>query len=117
MPEAEETALSVNAVRLVGRMSGPAEAQTLPSGDELVKFRVIVQRPPGRPAQRQSVDALDCVVWTKRAARTVGRWKGGDVVEVEGSLRRRFFGTAAGAKVSRCEVEVTAARLIRRTDE
>jgi single-strand DNA-binding protein len=105
----------VNEVTLVGRMSQPAEEQTLPSGSELWKFRVIVGRPPSA-ASRVTVDALDCVVWTKRPARAVAGWRTGDLVEVRGSLRRRFFEPAGGGRVSRCEVEVVSARLIRRAD-
>lgn len=105
----------VNEVTLVGRMSQPAEEQVLPSGSELWKFRVIVGRPPS-PASRVTVDTLDCVVWNKRPARSVAGWRAGDLVEVKGSLRRRFFAPTGGGRVSRCEVEVASARLIRRAD-
>jgi single-strand DNA-binding protein len=103
-----------NDVILVGRLSQPAEAQVLPSGDELTKFRVVVRRRPANGASRQTVDVLDCVVWAKRPARSVAAWRSGDVVEVKGHLRRRFFAPAAGGRVSRCEIEVASARLIRR---
>jgi single-strand DNA-binding protein len=103
----------VNEVTLVGRMSQPAEEQVLPSGSELWKFRVIVGRPPS-PVSRVTVDSLDCVVWNKRPARAVAKWQTGDLVEVKGSLRRRFFASTGGGRVSRCEVEVASARLIRR---
>jgi single-strand DNA-binding protein len=103
----------VNEVTLVGRMSQPAEEQLLPSGSQLWKFRVIVGRPPS-PASRATVDALDCVVWSKRPARSVATWQAGDLVEVKGSLRRRFFSPAGGGRVSRCEIEVASGRLIRR---
>jgi single-strand DNA-binding protein len=103
----------VNEVTLVGRLSQPAEEQVLPSGDEMWKFRVIVGR-HGAAATRASVDTLDCVVWSKRPARSVSTWRTGDLVEVRGSLRRRFFSPAGGGRVSRCEVEVASARLIRR---
>src|SRR3954454_23809120 len=115
MSTQESQADEVNEVTLVGRMSQPAEEQVLPSGSELWKFRVIVGRPPSA-ASRITVDALDCVVWTKRPARAVAGWRTGDLVEVKGSLRRRFFAPAGGGRVSRCEVEVGAARLIRRAD-
>src|SRR3954452_3384710 len=105
----------VNEVTLVGRVSQPAEEQVLPRGSELWKFRVIVGRPPS-PASRVTVDALDCVVWAKRPARSVAGWRTGDVVEVKGSLRRRFFAPSGGGRVSRCEVEVATARLIRRAN-
>lgn len=103
----------VNEVTLVGRMSQPAEEQVLPSGSELVKFRVIVTRPPSA-VSRVTVDSLDCVVFDKRPSRAVLKWAAGDLVEVRGSLRRRFFAPAGGGRVSRCEVEVASARLIRR---
>jgi len=103
----------VNQVTLVGRLSQPAEERMLPSGDEMWTFRVIVAR-SGAAAGRAAVDALECVVWAKRPARSVASWRSGDVVEVRGSLRRRFFAPAGGGRVSRCEVEVASARLIRR---
>jgi single-strand DNA-binding protein len=109
----ESQGVEVNEVTLVGRLSRPAEEQVLPSGDEMWKFRVIVAR-QGAAASRASVDTLDCVVWAKRPARSVATWRTGDVVEVRGSLRRRFFAPAGGGRVSRCEVEVASARLIRR---
>lgn len=112
--EQEARAAEVNEVMLVGRMSQPAEEQVLPSGTELWKFRVIVGRPPESRTSRVTVDALDCVVWAKRPARSVASWRAGDLVEVRGSLRRRFFAPAGGGRVSRCEVEVAGARLIRR---
>jgi single-strand DNA-binding protein len=112
---AHEENHEVNEVTLVGRMSQPAEEQVLPSGTALWKFRVIVGRPPDT-ASKVAVDSLDCVVWAKRPARSVASWRSGDVVEVHGSLRRRFFTPAAGGRVSRCEVEVASAKLIRRAN-
>lgn len=103
----------VNEVILVGRMSQPAEEQVLPSGLQLWRFRVIVRRPPS-PVSRVTVDALDCVVWRRRPARAVAGWRADDLVEVKGSLRRRFFAPSGGGRVSRCEVEVSSAKLIRR---
>jgi single-strand DNA-binding protein len=48
-----------------------------------------------------------------RVRRSALSWEPGDVVEVEGSIRRRFFRTGGGA-ASRVEVEVSAGRLVRR---
>lgn len=102
-----------NEVTLVGRMSQPAQEQVLATGSRMWKFRVVVARPPS-PVSRVTVDSLDCVVWNKRPARAVATWRTGDLVEVKGSLRRQFFSPAGGGRVSRCEVEVLSARLIRR---
>ena len=106
-----ETPVCANEVRLVGRLAAEPVGVTLPSGDQLVTFRVTVDRDGS--ATRQRVDALECSAWTGRVRRTVGRWRPGDVVEVEGSVRRRFFRTAGGT-ASRVEIEVLSGRLIRR---
>jgi len=102
----------VNEVRLVGRVSGAPQQRALPSGDELWSFRVVVPRPPA-DRSRQAVDALECVAWSARVRRSVARWSDGDLVEVTGSIRRRFY-RAGGATASRVEVEATRARVIRR---
>ena len=102
---------TVNEVRLTGRVSGDPEERVLPSGDRLWSFRVVVAR--DRPRGRQTVDALECVAWSARARRSVARWGDGDVVELTGVLRRRFY-RAGAATVSRVEVEATRGRIIRR---
>jgi single-strand DNA-binding protein len=102
----------VNEVRLVGRVSGPPEERQLPSGDSLVSFRVVVERGPVAAAagrSRAKVDTLDCVAWAARVRRTVTSWQPGDVVEIDGAVRRRFRRTPAGP-TSRVEIEVVRGR-------
>ncbi len=94
---------NVNEVRLVGRVSETPETRSLPSGDEVVQLRVVVRRPPepaGKGAgakaavekvTRASVDTIDVSCWTAMTRRAGLRMAEGDVVEVEGSLRRRFY--------------------------
>lgn len=113
-----------NEVQLVGRLAAAPELRTLPSGDVLASFRMVVGRSdagrstgahrarPGR-TRAVSVDTLDCVVWHATVRRVTARWEAGDVVEVTGALRRRFW-RSAGATASRCEVEVVAARRVLR---
>ncbi len=103
----------VNRVLLVGRVSAEPELRSLPSGDPLWTARVVVSRHPPTQSTRRVVDTVDCAAWTARVQRSVSRWRAGDLVEVEGSLRRRFYGPA-GQKASRVEVEVGRARVIRR---
>ncbi|HEU0129384.1 MAG TPA: single-stranded DNA-binding protein [Mycobacteriales bacterium] len=101
-----------NEVRLVGRLAAPGEERALPSGDVLVSFRVVVARPPGaRAARSPAVDTIDCAAWTGGVRRTVLGWAAGDVVEVTGALRRRFWRAGAGA-ASRTEVEVLRAKRV-----
>lgn len=107
----EGVALPANEVRLVGRVSGQPEERVLPSGDRLVAFRVVVAR--DQPRGRQTVDALECVAWSARSRRSVSRWADGDVVELSGSLRRRFYRVGT-TTASRVEVETSRARIIRR---
>lgn len=108
--EADET--TTNEVRLVGRVSQQPEGRVLPSGDVVWTFRMVVPRAPGHRS-RQSVDTIDCAAWSARSRRSVAAWSADDVVEVRGSLRRRFF-RSAGAVASRVEVEMSSGRVIRR---
>lgn len=101
-----------NEVVLEGRLSKPPEEKVLPSGDAMWMIRVVVPRPEGA---RRGVDWVDCCVWSGRLRRSVAGWGEGDVVEVRGALRRRFF-RSDGAPVTRLEVEATGGRLIRRSD-
>lgn len=111
-----------NEVLLTGRLPADAVERILPSGNRIVSFRLVVRRPAdsgpevGRAARsaRATVDTVDCTAWSGSARRTVAAWRGGDVVEVTGALRRRFWRTPGGP-ASRYDVEVTRARRLRRS--
>ena len=98
----------VNVVQLVGRVSAVGESREPPSGDVVVMVRVVVPRPPRR-ARGATVDTIDVACWSVRARRRASRCTVGDEVEVEGSLRRRFF-RAGGGVASRYEVEASAVK-------
>jgi single-strand DNA-binding protein len=102
----------VNTVSLLGRLAADPEPRDLPSGDLLLTFRLVVDRPGTAASQRRQVDTIECAAWTGRVQRAVRSWSAGDVVSVEGHLRRRFRRSEAGA-TSRVEVEVTKARRAR----
>jgi single-strand DNA-binding protein len=105
---------TVNEVRLIGRLSLAAEERELPSGDQLTAFRVVVNRPRDkRRGSRVQIDALECHTWIARVRRAAMTWQVGDVIEVNGSLRRRFFKTG-GRLQSMTEVEVLSARRVSR---
>lgn len=98
----------VNHVTLRGRVSAPPERRELPSGDVLVTFRLIVQRSAAaRRRTRQSVDVIECAVWTKTLQRSVNRLAADDHVVVTGELRRRFV-RGTGGVTSHVSVDLSS---------
>ena len=118
-PAAEPATAHANEVLLIGRLAADPVRRELPSGDPLVSFRLVVARPPGQRRRARgngasatrapTVDSLDCAAWRKDVQRSLARMGPGDVLEVHGALRRRFWRTGSGA-ASRSEVEVTRVR-------
>lgn len=104
---------SRNEVMLCGRVAAAAEERELPSGDCLVTARIIVDRDAAALSHSsQRVDTIDCMAWLARVQRAMRAWQPGDTVQIEGSIRRRFFRGEAGP-VSRVEVEVKRAKRVK----
>lgn len=100
--------METNTVTLVGRVSAPAESRTLPSGDELVSFRLVVARSAAaRRRSKQTVDTFECTAWSARLRRRALRLAAGEHIRVSGELRRRFS-RAGGAPASWVSVDVAA---------
>jgi single-strand DNA-binding protein len=94
----------------VGRVSAAPESRVLPSGDEVVSFRLIVARSAAALRRsKQRVDTIECSAWTATMRRTVLRLEPGVEVAVSGELRRRFSRGANGA-VSRVTVDLNSCR-------
>lgn len=118
MEPAGGEATSRNEVILVGRVSGTPEERALPSGDVLVSWRVVLDRPAPRRAATKgtrpvTIDTVDCVAWGAGVRRTARSLAEGDVVSLQGALRRRFWRTSGGPS-NRTEVEVESLRRVRR---
>jgi single-strand DNA-binding protein len=107
----------VNEVTLRGRLSSPPELRELPSGTCIMTLRVSVTRSPSpmTKGSKQGSDWVDCVAWGARQRRRVATWRVGDVVEVRGALRRRFY-RGGGGTAMRLEVEVLDGRMVRRAE-
>ena len=99
-----------NSVLLVGRITGTGEEVELPSGDLLTKFRVVVPRE--KPETKVVVDTIDCVAFKPAIQKKIMKLELEDVVEIEGSLRRRFWQGATGV-ASKVEVEVSSLKHVR----
>jgi single-strand DNA-binding protein len=95
-----------NEVTVCGRLAAAALPKELPSGDEIVTWRLVVDR--AETARTRKVDVVDCTTFAARVRRQALTWSEGDMIEVVGALRRRFWRGASGLQ-SRCEVEVQAA--------
>lgn len=89
----------LNKVNLVGRISEPAKEKTLPSGDVLVEFRLIIERD-----DREGVDTLDIATWPAQLKKRALKLEEDQWVGVKGVLRRRFWKTPTGV-ASRWQVE------------
>jgi single-strand DNA-binding protein len=112
-PEPELEVSHRNEVVLVGRITSPLRRRGLPSGDVLGTLRIVVDRSGQPRAGRKSAgfDAIDCASWSPKAHKKLEKWIVGDVIQVSGSLRRRFF-RANNIPTSRYEVEIQEAQLL-----
>ena len=112
--DTDDTA-ALNQVLLRGRVSTAPQARELPSGSRVVGLRLSVarDRTPMTRGSRQQVDWVDLSAWGAAQRRSVGSWREGDLVEVEGALRRRTSRGPEGLR-TRLEVEVLRARMVSR---
>ncbi len=110
---APQTPQALNEVVVRGRVSGAPQERELPSGSLVVGVRLSVARDRTvmTKGSKQTVDWLECTAWSAPTRRQVARWEVGDLVEVHGSLRRRF---PRGGGVSRVEIEVLRAQRLSR---
>jgi single-strand DNA-binding protein len=102
----------VNDVSLVGRLSDTPLVKTLPSGDLMMLWRLIVDRPAAeRRTPKRVVDTINCVTFDDRLFGQAREWRPGELLEIHGALRRRFWpgGSACDVAVRRADV------LVRRT--
>lgn len=114
-PQADPVPEPVNEVLLVGRLAAIGEPRTLPSGDELRPFRLVVDRPRMKRAGADGarrVDTIDCHAVSGASRRSLDRLEQEETVEVRGALRRRFFRGAVGLG-SRYEVEAASIKRVR----
>jgi len=91
--------ISLNLAVLRGVLSSSPEQRTLPSGRTLATIQ-LTTRPDEGPAISVPIAVWDPPAW-------VGTLAPGEELLVEGTVRRRFFRTAAGA-ASRVEVEAAS---------
>ena len=115
--EQTEDEAGLNDVVLSGRVSGEPQVRELPSGTTLVSFRLVLarERTPMTAASKQVSDWVVCAAWGARVRKQAAGWHDGDLVEVRGALRSRYYraGERSGTSV---EVEMLAGRRLRRSE-
>ena len=92
-------------VQLAGRLGAQVHERTLPSGDALWVFGIVVDRPPRERHGRTSIDTIACFTTSASIARRLTAMEPGDGVTAEGVLRRRFWRAPHGLG-SAMEVDV-----------
>lgn len=97
-----------NDVFLEGRVSSEPVEKQLPSGDLVVEFRIVIDRPESRSKKRE-VDTLDIAVWLSKLRRRAFTLAPDDWVAIDGSVRRRFWRAPTGL-ASRWQVEASQLR-------
>ena len=105
-----------NEVFLEGRVSSEPVEKQLPSGDFVVEFRIVIDRPQSRGKSKgksrgakREVDTLDIAVWLSQLRRRALTLAPDDWVAIDGSVRRRFWRAPTGL-ASRWQVEASQLR-------
>jgi single-strand DNA-binding protein len=96
----------INHIVLQGRVTGLDDERVLPSGDLVRAFRVAVRRPPRADGPARS-DAINCAAWSADARAVAAELRVGDVIRVDGALRRSFS-RRAGVPQNFYEIEVAS---------
>ena len=98
-----------NDVSLVGEISQAPQERMLATGAEIVTFRVDVASGDEDAGGR---DSFECTVRAARTRRAALAWDVGDVVEVNGAVRRRFY-RVGGSSRPFVVIEADRARRVR----
>ncbi|NDH38720.1 MAG: hypothetical protein EBX77_05450, partial [Actinobacteria bacterium] len=80
-----------NRVELAGRVSGEPSEKTLPSGDVVAEFRLVIDRD-----DREGVDTLDVAVWKAQLRKRALSLEAEEWIGIKGVLRRRFWKGSTG---------------------
>jgi single-strand DNA-binding protein len=85
-----------NEVVLVGELQEAPSERTLQTGEDIVTFRLAVARDPQSDGGGR--DSFECTGRAPRLRRAAHAWDVGDLIEVGGALRRRFYRAGAGSR-------------------
>ncbi|WP_017559646.1 single-stranded DNA-binding protein [Nocardiopsis baichengensis] len=98
-----------NEVLLAGRVTAEPSVRELPDGAHMVTWRISVARPASDARRGPQADPFTCVSFRPDIREATRGWRIGDLVQVSGSLRRRYRRAARGGGGT-VEVEATGVR-------
>lgn len=96
----------LNRVILIGRMACDPELKYTQSGIAVATFRIAVNRPKAKDAEKAEADFITIVAWRQSAEFTANYLTKGRLIAVEGRLQSRSWVSQDGTK--RQAVEVVA---------
>jgi single-strand DNA-binding protein len=109
-PAEPPTSAHRNEVHLVGSVSTTPEERELSDGRGAVTFRLDVRTDTDAGPAR---DSLDITVIGTRARKAALSWEVGDLVDVEGVVRRKFYRVGVGSRPFTV-IEADRAKRVRR---
>lgn len=97
-----------NRVIMIGRLVADPEQRTTPNGITLASFRIAVDRPYSKGADKKS-DFFNVVIWRQQAEFVCRYFSKGRLIGVEGSVQNNDYTDRDGNK--RYSVEIAADRV------
>lgn len=105
------SALNLNKVILVGRMTKDPELKQTPNGRSVSSFTVAVNRNFQKDTE-QTADFINCVAWRQTAEFLANYFRKGSSICVVGSIQTRSFTTQNGEKRYATEVVADEIRFV-----
>lgn len=96
----------MNAVCLMGRLTGDPELKTTPNGVDVTSFSVAVDRAYTPKGQEKQTDFINCVAWRGTAEFISRYFRKGQRMALQGSLQMRSYTDRDGNKRTAYEVVV-----------
>lgn len=96
-----------NRVIMIGRLVADPEQRTTPNGITLASFRIAVDRPFSKGADKKS-DFFNVVIWRQQAEFVCRYFSKGRLIGIEGSVQNNDYTDKEGNK--RYSVEIAADR-------
>ena len=79
--------MGVNNSVLMGRLTAAPELRVTPSGKNVTRFSVAVERNYAKQGEERKTDFINCVAWNKTAEFICKYFSKGDMIAVVGSIQ------------------------------